>query len=55
MSSVPNSRHHLVFAAPPTELADDGGFGLLEDAFQAGLGMVVEIGAGIGLQANVQN
>lgn len=28
--SVPDSRHHLVFAAAAAELAGDGGFGLLE-------------------------
>jgi hypothetical protein len=44
-SSVTNPRHHRVFAAAPAELADDGGFGLLENGFQAARGTLVELGA----------
>ena len=42
-----NPRHDRVLAAAAAELAGDGGFDLLEDGFEAGLGMLVDVGAGI--------
>lgn len=47
VSSVPNRRHQSGFAAAAAELAGDGGFGLWEDGLQAGLGMLVDVEAGI--------
>jgi hypothetical protein len=35
--SVSNRRDPIAFAAAATELAGDGGFGLLENSLQAGL------------------
>lgn len=43
---MPDPGDGFVLVAAAAKLAGDGGFGLLEDKFEAGLGMLVKIGAG---------